>query len=80
MRHCEDRDAGGRNTAHAVPGLGFIQPIEPSGKRITSTGDLAINGAPPAFAEPLHVGRPNIAGRARFLEMVDDFREPFESA
>jgi dTDP-4-amino-4,6-dideoxygalactose transaminase len=45
---------------------------EPSGKRITSSGDLAINGARPAFAEPLHVGRPNIANRARFLELVGD--------
>lgn len=30
--------------------------------------DLAINGGPPAFAETLHVGRPNIGDRARFLE------------
>jgi dTDP-4-amino-4,6-dideoxygalactose transaminase len=42
------------------------------GKRIASAADLAINGAPPAFAEPLHVGRPNIASRARFLELIGD--------
>lgn len=29
---------------------------------------LAILGAPPAFEQPLHVGRPNIANRERFLE------------
>ncbi len=33
--------------------------------------DLAILGAPPAFTEPLHVGRPNMGDRARFLELVN---------
>jgi dTDP-4-amino-4,6-dideoxygalactose transaminase len=33
-------------------------------------GDLAIFGKPPAFAERLHVGRPNRINRARFLEAV----------
>jgi dTDP-4-amino-4,6-dideoxygalactose transaminase len=37
-------------------------------KPIYSKADLAINGAPPAFAEVLHVGRPNICSRATFLE------------
>jgi dTDP-4-amino-4,6-dideoxygalactose transaminase len=32
---------------------------------------LAINGAPPAFDEPLHVGRPNIGDRERFLELTN---------
>ena len=44
-------------------------------KNIASSQDLAINGAPPMFAEPLHVGRPNIGNRERFLgrtnEMLD---------
>jgi dTDP-4-amino-4,6-dideoxygalactose transaminase len=40
-------------------------------KSIRSFADLAINGAPPAFAEPLHVGRPNIGDRADFLELVN---------
>lgn len=40
------------------------------GKIIRSKADLAINGAPPAFAEPLHVGRPNICNRGAFLERV----------
>jgi len=32
---------------------------------------LAVLGGPPAFAEPLHVGRPNLGSRARFLERVN---------
>ena len=41
------------------------------GKTIRGKADLAINGAPPAFAEPLHVGRPNIGDRAAFMQRVD---------
>ena len=40
-------------------------------KRIRSPEDLAINGAPPAFAEPLHVGRPNIGNKQTFLAFAD---------
>ena len=40
-------------------------------KTIRSKADLAINGAPPAFTEPLHVGRPNIGDRAAFLQKVN---------
>lgn len=40
-------------------------------KIIRSRADLAINGAPPAFAEPVHVGRPNIGNRDAFLSRVD---------
>lgn len=40
-------------------------------KTIRSKQDLAINGAPPAFAEPLHVGRPNIANRQAFTDLVN---------
>jgi dTDP-4-amino-4,6-dideoxygalactose transaminase len=40
-------------------------------KTISSKADLAINGAPPAFDHPLHVGRPNIGDRAAFLERVN---------
>jgi dTDP-4-amino-4,6-dideoxygalactose transaminase len=35
-------------------------------------GPLAILGHPPAFAEKLHVGRPNIGDRERFLARVQD--------
>ena len=34
--------------------------------------DLAIFGAEPAFAEKLHVGRPNIGDRAKLLERVNN--------
>ncbi len=40
-------------------------------KTIRSKSDLAIYGAPPAFDEPLHVGRPNIGNRGAFLERVN---------
>lgn len=39
-------------------------------KTIHSKADLAINGAPPAFDQPLHVGRPNIGDREAFLQRV----------
>ena len=45
-------------------------------KTFSARTDLAINGAPPAFAEPLHVGRPHIGVRDAFLarigEMLDN--------
>jgi len=34
--------------------------------------DLAVFGAPPAFEEPLHVGRPNIPDRERLLTRFND--------
>lgn len=34
--------------------------------------DFAILGGPPAFREPLHVGRPNIGDRDRFMERMND--------
>ncbi len=40
-------------------------------KTIRNKADLAIHGAPPAFAEPVHVGRPNIGNREVFLRHVD---------
>lgn len=40
-------------------------------KTIRSKADLAINGAPPAFSETLHVGRPNIGNREVFLERIN---------
>ena len=41
-------------------------------KKIRIAADLAINGAPPAFAEPLHVGRPHIGDQATFLHRVGE--------
>lgn len=40
-------------------------------KTIRTKADLAINGAPPAFAESLHVGRPNVGNREAFLARVN---------
>lgn len=37
--------------------------------------DLAVLGGPPAFEDRLHVGRPNIGNRERFLERVNDILE-----
>lgn len=34
--------------------------------------DLAIFGGPPAFSDPLHVGRPHLGDRAAFLRRVND--------
>jgi dTDP-4-amino-4,6-dideoxygalactose transaminase len=41
--------------------------LPPPQKTVTSLRDLAINGAPPMFPEPLHVGRPNIGNKDAFL-------------
>lgn len=49
-------------TTRAIAGLA---------KTITKPADLAVNGAPPLFADPLHVGRPNIGSRDRFDALVD---------
>ena len=43
-----------------------------STKTIASSADLAINGARPAFAEPLHVGRPNTGGTENFIQATHD--------
>ena len=41
-------------------------------KKIQTKQDLAINGAAPAFEQPLHVGRPNIGNREDFKGYVDE--------
>jgi dTDP-4-amino-4,6-dideoxygalactose transaminase len=41
-------------------------------KQIQTSQDLAINGAPPAFEQPLHVGRPNIGNREAFLKYAEE--------
>jgi len=41
-------------------------------KSIRTPADLAINGAAPAFAEPLHVGRPNLGDREALLRHTAD--------
>jgi dTDP-4-amino-4,6-dideoxygalactose transaminase len=44
-------------------------------KQLLTSQDLAINGAPPAFEHPLHVGRPNIGSRELFMNHVSDIFE-----
>lgn len=41
-------------------------------KKISTLRDLAINGAPPAFSETVHVGRPNIGNRDAFLKYAGE--------
>jgi dTDP-4-amino-4,6-dideoxygalactose transaminase len=51
----------------------LVKDVEvPSYKVVKSATDLAINGAPPMFSEPLHVGRPNIGNHKRFLQRASD--------
>lgn len=40
-------------------------------KQIASKSDLAVNGAPPAFEQVLHVGRPNMGNKAAFMEYAE---------
>lgn len=44
-------------------------------KAIRHPRDLAINGAPPAFEQPLHVGRPNFGNTERFIRLTEDMFE-----
>ena len=41
-------------------------------KPIGTPRDLAIHGAPPAFDQPLHVGRPNIGNRELFQKLTGE--------
>lgn len=41
-------------------------------KVIRSAAELAINGALPAFSEPLHVGRPNVGNRDEFMRLAGE--------
>jgi dTDP-4-amino-4,6-dideoxygalactose transaminase len=49
-------------------------PIDPASvaEAVSPLDALALFGGAPAFVEPLHVGRPNIGNRARFLEQVGE--------
>ena len=48
------------------PNFAVAMPL----KAIRSKADLAVNGAPPAFDQTLHVGRPNVGDREAFLHRV----------
>src|SRR2546430_3151845 len=41
-------------------------------KVVRSAADIAVNGAPRMFTEPIHVGRPNIGNHKRFLQRASD--------
>lgn len=41
-------------------------------KSFSDAADLALLGAPPAYAQPLHVGRPNIGDRDAFMRRMND--------
>lgn len=43
-----------------------------TGQRDGGTAELAIFGSPPAFAEAVHVGRPNIGDREKFFARLND--------
>ncbi len=68
-------------TSHAttaVPGGSVEKDViappgesRPGRKTIRGLADLAIRGAPPAFTDIVHVGRPNIGDRAAFMGRVD---------
>ena len=47
-------------------------PPERHRQNMNPASRLAIFGSPPAFAEKLHVGRPNIGNRDRFLARLND--------
>lgn len=45
----------------------MIHTVQTPSKTIRTAADLAISGAAPAFAEPIHVGRPNIGDEEAFF-------------
>jgi len=44
-------------------------------KPIASLADLAVCGAPPAFSQPVHVGRPNVGSEPEFLAHIQGMLE-----
>jgi dTDP-4-amino-4,6-dideoxygalactose transaminase len=72
----EDRQASparkGGPALAAVPSLEAANPPSGPRKEMRSAADLAVRGAPPMFASPLHVGRPNIGNAERFLARARD--------
>lgn len=51
---------------------GFIVEKQMTTQTKSETRDLAIFGRPPAFAEKLHVGRPNVGNRERLLARINE--------
>lgn len=59
----------------AVPAPAPASTATPATKVVRRSTDLAIHGAPPLFASPHHVGRPNIGNTERFLARARDILE-----
>ena len=51
---------------------GTTPPAIPLGAQKHRLSDLAVNGGFPSFLEPLHVGRPNLGDKKRFLSRVSE--------
>lgn len=66
-----DAGAGLREETPSQSGIQVRETGQVSQKIIRCKADLAIHGAPPAFDQPLHVGRPNVSDREAFLERVN---------
>src|SRR3954452_7078510 len=72
------RVRGSRNPRRLVAdrrGLGRVSTIIATGERRavkTSLDELAVFGGAPEFAEPVHVGRPNIGDREVLRRRIDD--------
>lgn len=54
---------------HAMTGA---EALRLNGNRRAQVQDLAIFGNDPAFAEKVHIGRPNVGNRDRLLERIND--------
>jgi dTDP-4-amino-4,6-dideoxygalactose transaminase len=62
-----------QSARHSAMPSAPAQPSGPAGqsrplKALASAKDLAVNGAPPMFSDPIHVGRPNIGDHEAFLK------------
>jgi dTDP-4-amino-4,6-dideoxygalactose transaminase len=75
----DDRMGTARNKASraltSVPVPAASAPKSRATKNLRTAADLAVNGAPPLFTEPVHVGRPNIGDHERFLKRARDTLE-----
>jgi len=59
----------------SVPVPAASAPKSRATKNLRTAADLAVNGAPPLFTEAVHVGRPNVGNRERFLERTRNILE-----
>jgi dTDP-4-amino-4,6-dideoxygalactose transaminase len=64
-RSCRKIEFNARSEYNALNGATDL-------KTIHTPSDLAIHGAAPAFAAPLHVGRPNLGSREAFMKLAGE--------